>query len=370
MKQYDVIFIGGGLAGLTAAIHLAKHQLSVLVIERYSYPKHKVCGEYVSNEVKPYLSSLGVNFEKFNLPEINHFVITTNTNSIKGELPLGGFGISRYAFDELLFEKASQLGATFIFEKVIAVHFDTKKYEVRTQKQGFTASIVVGSYGKRANLDVDLQRKFTTKKAPWVGIKAHYTHPNFLSNEVQLHNFEGGYCGLSLTENKEVNVCYLAKYDIFKQYKNIDEFNQKVLCKNKHLAFFFEQADLAFEAHLAIAQVSFENKKTVENEIIMIGDAAGLIHPLCGNGMAMAIHSAKLVAEEILDFQQHQSRSTLFANYTQKWKITFQKRMKFGSLFQTLLLQQSLTNVGIALGSKMPFLIQKMIQQTHGKPIS
>lgn len=58
--QFDVIIIGGGLAGLTSAIYLSKHKISVLIIEKNTYPKHKVCGEYVSNEVLPFLRFLDI----------------------------------------------------------------------------------------------------------------------------------------------------------------------------------------------------------------------------------------------------------------------------------------------------------------------
>ena len=60
ITSFDVIIIGGGLAGLTNAIHLSKSKQRVLLIEKNSYPKHKVCGEYISNEVLPYLNSLGI----------------------------------------------------------------------------------------------------------------------------------------------------------------------------------------------------------------------------------------------------------------------------------------------------------------------
>ena len=60
MKKYDTIIVGGGLAGLTCALHLSQQNCSVLLLEKYSYPHHKVCGEYVSNEVLPYLNSLGI----------------------------------------------------------------------------------------------------------------------------------------------------------------------------------------------------------------------------------------------------------------------------------------------------------------------
>lgn len=370
VKQRDVIVIGGGLAGLTAAIHLAKNGLSVLVFERHAYPKHKVCGEYVSNEVIPYLNSLGVNLNQLPLPQINQLLITTSTGKeINQDLPLGGFGISRYAFDELLYQRAKELKVDFIFEKVKDVVVIEEMYSVSTRNDCFTAKLVLGCFGKRSNLDQHFNRNFINKPAHWVGIKAHYTHPNFPINKVELHNFDGGYCGLSLTETNHVNVCYLAKYKSFKQYKNIEDFNENVLRKNKHLNRFFNEAELAFDKHLAIAQVSFEKKERVENNMLMLGDTAGLIHPLCGNGMAMAIHSAKLASEEVLAFQKHQSKPILFENYTQKWKMNFESRMKFGNYFQKLFMHQKLTNFGMAIGSKMPFLVEKMIQKTHGRPI-
>jgi flavin-dependent dehydrogenase len=370
VKQYDVILIGGGLAGLTAAIHLAKEQLSVMVFERHTYPRHKVCGEYVSNEVTPYLQFLGVDLQLLQLPQINNFLITTQKGrEISQDLELGGFGISRYAFDELLYERAKKLGVHFVFEKVEEVIQKQENYSVRSRTHDVSAKLVLGCFGKRSNLDQLLNRDFIHQPAHWVGIKAHYSHPNFPRNKVELHNFEGGYCGLSLTETNHVNLCYLAKYNSFKKYKNVDEFNAKVLSKNPHLAKFFAESNLVFEKHLAIAQVSFEPKKAVEQNMLMLGDAAGLIHPLCGNGMAMAIHSAKIASEEVLDFQKHQSKSLLFENYTQKWKTNFESRMKFGRLFQKILMHQKLTHIGMTLGSKMPFLVQKMIAKTHGNPI-
>ena len=99
-QDYDVIIIGGGLAGLTSAIHISKLNFSVLLIEKNDYPKHKVCGEYVSNEVLPYLKHLGFNPFEFGAKRISKFQLTTHNNkSIDAKLPLGGFGISRYEFD-------------------------------------------------------------------------------------------------------------------------------------------------------------------------------------------------------------------------------------------------------------------------------
>ena len=113
---FDVIIVGGGLAGLTSAIHLSSRKKRVLLIEKNEYPKHKVCGEYISNEVLPYLNSLGINPISEGAKQITKVHIsTTKSNLIKGELPLGGFGMSRYFLDNLLVKKAHLNGVQILF---------------------------------------------------------------------------------------------------------------------------------------------------------------------------------------------------------------------------------------------------------------
>ena len=97
-KNSAIIIVGGGLAGLTAAIHLSKIGLAVILVEKNEFPKHKVCGEYISNEVLPYLNWLDVGISKLNPTVIEKLQFSTsNGTSISCDLPLGGFGISRYA---------------------------------------------------------------------------------------------------------------------------------------------------------------------------------------------------------------------------------------------------------------------------------
>ena len=100
----DILIIGGGLAGLVNAIHLSAAGLSVILIEKNEYPKHKVCGEFISNEVLPYLQHLNADPMTIGAKKINRLLIsTTRGKTIETKLPLGGFGISRYALDHFLF---------------------------------------------------------------------------------------------------------------------------------------------------------------------------------------------------------------------------------------------------------------------------
>ena len=120
MKEHSILIIGGGLAGLCAAVHLAMEGLDVAVLEKQTYPHHKVCGEYVSKEVEPYLERLGIDLRAKGAIEITRFSMSAiDGYNIETELPLGGFGISRYAFDNYLYLRAKELGVIFCFEKVM-----------------------------------------------------------------------------------------------------------------------------------------------------------------------------------------------------------------------------------------------------------
>lgn len=371
-KQFDVIIIGGGLAGLTAAIHLSKANFKTLLIEKNSYPKHKVCGEYISNEVLPYLNFLGFNPFEFGAKKISNFELTTHNNkSIKANLPLGGFGMSRYEMDFQLYQLALKSGAEGLQDSVTDVHFEADSFEVETKLQHhLKAKIVIGAFGKRSNLDVQFNRKFIKEKSPYLGVKIHVSG-DFPENKVALHNFKGGYCGVSKVENNHINLCYITNFEAFKKFKDIETFQEEVLFKNSELKVIFNASKLEFEKPLTISQISFETKKPIENHIIMCGDTAGMIHPLCGNGMGMAIRSAQLASELIIDYLQKkiETRQKLEKYYTQRWKKTFSLRLKAGHTIAYLFRQDWLAPKLLILLRWFPFLMPKIIKMTHGKPM-
>jgi len=368
----DVLIIGGGLAGLTSAIHLSKSGLKVSLIEKNEFPKHKVCGEYISNEVLPYFQWLGVNISELNPSTISKIQFSISSGkTINHTLPLGGFGISRYALDHYLYQKALANGCQIIHGTVDNIRFEDNEFTIFTNNNlEFKSKIVLGAFGKRSNLDLKLNRDFIQKNAPWLAVKAHYSG-HFPNDLVGLHNFEGGYCGVSKVENNIINICYLVDYKTFKEYKNIEEFQSKVIYKNPHLKALFENCTMIFDKPLTISQISFEKKEAVENHILMIGDTAGLIHPLCGNGMAMAIHSAKIVSELVIDFLNYTitSRNDLEEKYTQEWNTHFKSRLKTGRFLSKILQKEKLTTFLMQLIAIFPFLLPLIIKKTHGKPI-
>ena len=372
-KQFlDVIIIGGGLAGLCNAIHLSKLGKKVLLIEKNEYPKHKVCGEYISNEVLPYLDFLEVNPFDSGAVRINNFQLsTTKSNIISAKLPLGGFGISRYTLDLVLSEKAKENGVTILQDVVLNITFLKDFFQVETKDNNiFTSKITIGAFGKRSLLDVKMGRNFIQKKSPYLGVKIH-VKGNFKEDLVALHNFKGGYCGVSKVENNAINLCYITNYATFKQYKNIEDFQEQVVFKNNYLKEIFQSSEALFEKPLSISQISFETKKPVENHILMCGDSAGMIHPLCGNGMSMAIQSAQLASNLILNYfnGEIETRKELEKQYIRQWNRKFSLRLKAGHFIAMLFRKDTIASVLLQILKKLPFLLPIIIKQTHGKPM-
>ena len=152
-NEYDVVIVGGGLAGLALSIQLAKKGYKIVVLEKEQYPFHKVCGEYISLESWDFLTGLGVPLKKMNVSHISKLQISlTDGKILDQQLPLGGFGISRFVLDYALAEIARTNGV--IVEensKAGNIHFDSSSFAVEGQGRIYTAPIVCGSFGKKSN---------------------------------------------------------------------------------------------------------------------------------------------------------------------------------------------------------------------------
>lgn len=371
--QSDIIIVGGGLAGLTAALHLQKAGLEVLLVEKHPYPNHKVCGEYVSNEVLPYLQWLDADPERLKPNHIQRLQFTTvSGKSMTTALPLGGFGISRFKLDNFLYEQFRAKGGRVLFDTVTDIKFDNDNFQVSTSAANIlSARQVIGAYGKRSAIDIKYNRPFIQRRSPWLAIKGHYSG-NFEAGLVALHNFNGGYCGVSNVEDNKINICYLADYASFSRYKTPTAYQENVLYQNKHLKGILESSTPLFGTSLTISQIAFGAKETIIDHMLMIGDTAGLIHPLCGNGMGMAIHSAQMAANLLIRFFNGslKTRSMLENSYTSLWNKAFKQRLVMGSSLSAILRKEQLADLLMSGMIRIPSILPMIIRKTHGKPLS
>ena len=367
----EVVIIGGGLAGLCAAIHLSKLNHKVILIEKNSYPNHKVCGEYISNEVIPYLAFLGLNPFDFGATKINRLQVSQiDGRSLETILPLGGFGISRYTLDFELYKLAKKLKVELIQDTVTRIAYQQDEFVVQAKSETtITAKIAIMATGKRSNLDKSLSREFIQEKAPFLAIKWH-AQGEFPEDLVALHNFNGGYCGVSKVEDRRINFCFITTYKSFKNYKDIPSFIHKEVSKNLHLKQLIAQTKQVINPPLSISQISFKSKPTIEQHAIMCGDAAGLIHPLCGNGMSMAIHGAKITSDYVHAFLTGKtSRSQMEQAYTKAWKREFASRLQTGRAAAYVFNNQTAMKAAYNVMYTFPDLLPWLIKRTHGKPL-
>src|SRR4051812_33659078 len=371
---YDVAIIGGGLAGLSLAIQCAGEGYKVILYEKETYPFHKVCGEYISNESAPFLQRLGIPLQLYYLPQIN----TLHLSDVSGRLyqfPLhsGGFGISRYTLDSLLYRTALEKGVVVKTNtKVQDVQYADDSFTIFTSAGNYKACVVCGAYGKRSNLDVKWKRPFTLQKGNklnnYIGIKYHvqYTQPD---NVIALHNFRDGYCGISKIEGDKCCLCYLTTAANLKQHNNsIAQMEKGLLSQNPQLKIIFNEASSLYEQPLVISQISFEPKTQVENGVLMLGDTAGLITPLCGNGMSMAMHASLLAFQNIdLFLQKRISRHQMEDQYAAAWKKQFAKRLLAGRMIQRMFGGETTTALFLKMMNALPGLADKTIRLTHGE---
>lgn len=372
-RSYDVAVVGGGLAGLSAAIMLADKDHSVVLFEKEKYPFHKVCGEYISFESWDLLLSLGLPLAEWNLPVINELLLTSpNGTSLHHQLPLGGFGVSRFKIDESLCKIALAKGVD-VYEgtRVNEITTNQNGHSLFTDNESFNAKVCFDAAGKRANLDIKWKRKFAVTKPNalnnYIGVKYHarLEHPR---NEIALHNFNNGYCGISPIEDNKTCICYLTTASNLKAAGNdIAQMEEAFLFRNPFLKEAFENATMLYSRPITISQISFDSKEQVYNNIMMLGDSAGMIAPLCGNGMSMALFSSKIAAGLAHSFLQNKiTRPTLEQEYQREWSRLFGKRLRAGRIIQSLFGREWVTNTTVNLLKKFPRAVTSIIRQTHG----
>ena len=372
---YDLAIVGGGLAGLSLSIQMAKAGYRVILFEKEQYPFHRVCGEYISLESWDFLQSLGLDLRSLNVSQIKRLSVSAkNGNSFEQELPLGGFGISRYKLDHCFAQIAKQSGVV-LFEqtRVNEIGFSNEEFNIQSTIGSFKSKVAVGCFGKRSNLDVKWKRPFVLAKKNklnnYIAVKYHIKY-NFPDDLIALHNFKKGYCGISKIENEQYCFCYLTVADNLQNSGNdIKKMEQTILSANPHLKKIFDECEMLWKEPVVISQISFDKKNLIEDHVLMIGDAAGMITPLCGNGMSMALHASKIAAGQIHEFLKGTiSREQMEKNYFTKWNKLFSKRLKTGRMLQRLLNDPRLTNLVIGISRYFPSLIKTLVKKTHGDP--
>ena len=316
----DVAIVGAGPAGATLAGLLAMRGVDVVLLEKDRFPRDKLCGEFLSHEARPLLGRLGVEEE---LGAKAASITKARVFSKRGEtletsLPGEAFGISRLTLDESLWRRVQRLGVR-AFEKadvrevVASGHTTTLTIKHAGAMSVLTPKVTVGAWGRRTRLDRQLERPFLQARHPWVGMKQHHRPVSaqagdevarMLGGQVELHAFEGGYCGLNYVDGGVINACALLTQEAFDRLGAGPDWRALALMMNRSSRSLWSRMHLLEPTETgtqAVAQVPFEQKNVYADGVFWLGDAAGMITPMTGDGQAMAIQSAGLLEPLIWD---------------------------------------------------------------------
>ncbi len=377
--MFDSVVIGGGLAGCSAAITLARQGHQVALIEAGTYPRAKVCGEFLSPECLTLFERMGF---LAHLQDLNPVTICTvritapDGAEWRGKFPAPALSVSRYALDQALINYTLECGVTVLTEtrvKDVTGGFDAGFTLTTQDARGLhevSVSSVIAAYGKRSNLDRVLKRDFFRQAQSYIGLKQHFRGP-LLPQHIDLHVFHGGYCGVSQVEDGRTNVCLMVDQATFQQVTAgapdaIAKFIDWMCADNHQLGAWLADAEPLYPDWLSIAQVSLAAKTPLEGDILCAGDSAGMIAPLAGDGMAMALHSGMLAADVLHSYLAHQmDAATAKSRYADEWRRTFATRLRLGRTLQSIMLKPAILTPGLRLMRTFPTVGNWLVNHTR-----
>ena len=367
----DAIIVGGGLAGSTAAIHLSRMGYSVRLLEKDRMPRDKLCGEFLSTEVAAMCRSLGV-FDRVmaaGAREIRRVRVTScRGRTFETTLPGTALGISRKTLDGIYFERAIETGARAHQEcPVRSIEGNLNEgFTVSSDDHIFRGKMILGAYGRQSILDRQLNRPVLGDRSPYVAFKAHYVGID-MADAIELHAFPGGYCGLLSEDHDEINVCWISHRDVLKEAGGSPEnMIAGIMTNNPALADRLSAIERVGD-FLASSQLTFRARPMFAGDVCLIGDAAGMIAPWCGDGMAMAIRSSAMAATMIDRMLTEQGDpSVIRADYMRAWRRQFRKRMRLGRVMHAGFVRAAVSDVGVMAAQLMPGVARAMIRATRG----
>lgn len=382
-QSLDVAIIGAGIAGNALAKSMADQGWETVLFERKAFPRHKVCGEFLSPESLGMLNALGVS----KLIETLQPSLIDRTRLVFGhgealEIPLPGtaLGISRYSLDSALLHAARSSGVQALTAtSVTAVTPNNGRYILET-KQGnqtitYEARVVVAAWGANGHSGVAVQcpnlpirpNRLSIKNS-YLGIKSHFKGIE-LEPVVELYFFDGGYLGISSIEGGMINVAALLKRSAFPNTpKTILGWIEAACSRNPELQHKLANAVPVAGSEAAVAPVLLNRKPLAWDLFPHIGDAALMIPPLCGDGMSIALRSAQLCAPLAHSYLKREITLAAWQHkYSQLVKQQFNGPRQWGRLLQWLASKPLMPGLLLRAARFKPELAYRLVQATRLK---
>ena len=341
MEETGVAIVGAGPAGSTLAALLALRGADVTLIDRDAFPRDKLCGEFLSYDALPVLGRLGLiaELDRARAPHIDRCRVVGRTRSYEFAFPRAARGVSRMFLDDLLFRTAIQSGARdcsgWTAESVENNAVVVARGE---EKRTFRSRVVVGAWGRWGRFDAQLGRSFVRDRSHRnFGFKRHY-RATAQTSVIELYSFRRGYLGVSPVEGGVTNICGLVHADRLASLKGgWESFVDAIRGEEAQLETLYASHEPAQPQFLSSDPVIFRSRSVVERGVVMVGDASGIVDPLTGNGMAMAIQSAAVALPWILQILSGKDRRAAEGGYAAAHRQFFASRIRWSRRASILL---------------------------------
>ncbi len=370
-EDYQAVIIGGGPAGATAALMLARAGWSVAVVEKVGFPRRKVCGEFVSATALPLLHELGVAESFLDLagPEVRQVGLFVNDSILMSDMPRaetcgGGWGraLGREHLDTMLLRRGAEAGAT-VWQPWTAAALDRDgeryvcqivakdKHDIRTVR----SPVVIMAHGswEPGSLPTQIVRH-VRRPSDLLAFKAHFLDSHLPAGLMPLLVFPGGYGGMVHTDGARLSLsCCIRRESLDRCRRAWPQTSAaeavfahiRSSCRGVREALDTARLDGTW---LSVGPIRPALHSRGVHGIFMIGNAAGEAHPIIAEGITMAMHSARLLCELLIGRQQDvwagRELPSIAREYSASWRKNFSSRLYAGALFANL----ALTTNGMA----------------------
>jgi menaquinone-9 beta-reductase len=322
--MFDLIVIGGGPAGTAAAIIAARGGARVLLLERGRFPRHKVCGEFVSSESLALLSVLLVSEHAAllgNAIRIPHARIFLDGRTLETSVAPPAASIARLDLDAALWESAEKCGVEARQQIAVQGIKGNGPFLVATSAGDFEAHALVSALGRWSNLNPPPKANHKPRQK-WLGLKAHFAEASPPAS-VDLYFFDGGYCGVQPVELRGgdsarglVNACAMVRANVASTLPEVFARHPALLERSQQWQPFSEP--------VSTSPLIFGDPQPERDNILIAGDAAGFVDPFVGDGISLALRSGALAAQSLAPFVRGE---TSLAAAASQYRRTYERQL-------------------------------------------
>jgi flavin-dependent dehydrogenase len=367
--MYDLIVIGAGPAGCSAAITAARTGASVLLLERGRFPRHRVCGEFVSAESLDLLQNLLAPAHRgliYKSPLIARSRIFVDGAELQAEITPAAASLTRFDLDIALWDSCAEAGVDLRDDCYVQSAKGSGPFHVTTRTESFESRAIINATGRWSNFTGTLARARVNKNR-WIGVKAHFretaqpTPPS-----VDLYFFDGGYCGVQPISAPDqngavtaVNACAMVRADVATDLYEVLRLHPSLRERSQFWQPLMDP--------VSTSPLVFHPPEPMQNRMLQVGDSATFVDPFIGDGISLALRSGDLAGNCLNRFFRNEiSLDSATADYARLYQTRLAPVFRASSRLRNLLRWPAVVRKPVlSILEKTPSITRRLVTMTR-----